>query len=210
MKQIQTDEINSGLKLPLIDKFYTIQGEGFHTGKAAYFIRLGGCDIGCSWCDTKFSWSFEHHKYTSVQSIVEEIQAQPANAVVVTGGEPSMYNLDTLTRLLKIGGAATFVETAGTHKLTGYWDWICLSPKAQNPPRAEIFSMADELKVIIADKKDLEWAEKNAEKVSAKCKLFLQPEWSKHRQLTPEIVEYVKNNPKWKVSIQAHKFMKIP
>ncbi len=210
MKQTKKNEIESGLQLPLIEKFYTIQGEGFHSGKAAYFIRLGGCDIGCSWCDSRFSWSFEHHKYTSVQTIVDEVKLYPANAVVVTGGEPSMYNLDALTKLLKIGGVETFVETAGTNNLTGYWDWICLSPKEQNPPRAEMFAMADELKVIIADPKDLEWAEKNAKKVSAKCKLFLQPEWSQHRKITPLIVDYVKNNPQWQVSIQSHKFMKIP
>ncbi len=201
---------NTGHELPLIDKFYTIQGEGFHTGKPAYFIRLGGCDIACSWCDTKFSWSFEQHKYTSIETIVSEVKNYNANAVVVTGGEPSLYNLEPLTNKLKNNNISTFVETAGTYKLRGIWDWICLSPKEQNPPLEEIFPKADELKMIIADLKDFEWAEKNAAKVSSKCKLFLQPEWSKHQKLMNDIVEYAKANPKWQISIQAHKFMKIP
>ncbi len=201
---------SNGDKLPLIDKFYTVQGEGFHTGKAAYFIRLGGCDIGCSWCDTKFSWNFQHHKYTDVESILNEVQKHGAKAVVVTGGEPSLYNLEKLTKILKKNNIETFIETAGTNKLNGIWDWICLSPKEQNPPLEYIYKIADELKVIISDIKDFEWAEKNSRKVSSKCKLFLQPEWSKHRQITKEIVEYVKQNQKWQVSIQAHKYMKIP
>ncbi len=211
MTEKSKNNINKdGNKLPLIDKFYTVQGEGFHTGKPAYFIRLGGCDIACNWCDTKFSWSFKHHKYTSVQFIVDELQKYRANAVVVTGGEPSLYNLTPLTQALKNIDIETFIETAGTHELTGVWDWICLSPKEQSPPLEDIFGRANELKVIIENDKDFEWAEKNAEKVSKECKLFLQPEWSKHQVLIHDIVEYAKVNPKWRVSIQAHKFMKIP
>jgi len=204
------DIFQNGRKLPLIDEFYTIQGEGFHTGKPAYFIRVGGCDIGCSWCDSKISWKPDLHRLVNVSEIVEKAAETPAKAIVVTGGEPTTYQLDFLCSEIKKQNIKTFIETSGAYTLTGVWDWICLSPKKQNPPQPEIFEIANELKVIIFDDSDFEWAEKCALKVNVFCKLYMQPEWSRHNELTPKIVEYVKNNPEWNISIQAHKFMKIP
>lgn len=203
-------ESETGKKLPLVEEFYTIQGEGFHMGKPAYFIRLGGCDVGCSWCDTKFSWDPDMHPLVDTDIIVRNANQSGCGAVVVTGGEPSLYNLDYLCDQLKKCQIKTFIETSGAHPLTGIWDWICLSPKKNNPPLNEIFSKADELKVIIQKPEDFEWAEENASKVSYECMLFLQPEWSRYRQIIPEIVEYAKKNIKWSISLQAHKFMHIP
>lgn len=202
--------LEKGLALPLIESFYSLQGEGYNTGKAAYFIRLGGCDIGCSWCDTKFSWNADFHKLTSSDEIIENAFKLPAKAIVVTGGEPTCYNLHYLCAELKKRNVKTFLETSGVYKLTGEWDWICLSPKKHNPPTNEFFKLANELKVIVKDKKDLEWAEFNRKKVSSKCKLLLQPEWSVYNNIIHEIVDYIKNNPEWGISLQAHKFMKIP
>ncbi|MEA3451365.1 MAG: 4Fe-4S cluster-binding domain-containing protein [Bacteroidota bacterium] len=204
------DIYEGGKKLPLIDEFYTLQGEGFHFGKAAYFIRIGGCDIGCSWCDTKYSWSADKDKLISIEEVVENVINTNAKTIVVTGGEPLTYNLNPLCNLLKENNLISHIETSGAYKLTGTWDWICLSPKRNLPPTEEIIPLANELKIIVLDEKDFEWAEKYADLVSPNCELFLQPEWSRHKQLTPEIVEYIKKNPKWKISIQAHKFMKIP
>ncbi len=204
------DIFENGHKLPLIDEFYTVQGEGFHTGKAAYFLRLGGCDIGCSWCDTKISWKADTHQLADVEEIVKKVAATPAKSIVVTGGEPTTYDLNFLCSEIKKYQIKTFIETSGAYHLTGIWDWICLSPKKQSPPQPEIFSMAHELKVIIYQDSDFEWAEENAQKVNPNCMLFLQPEWSKRIEMTEKIVEYVKNNPQWNISIQAHKFMKIP
>jgi len=201
---------SDGKQLPLIDEFNTIQGEGFHTGRPAYFIRIGGCDSACSWCDTKISWNPDIHKLVSVEEILQRVLKYKADCVVVTGGEPSIYNLKQLTEILQTNHIKTFVETAGTNILTGNWDWICLSPKNQDPPLEEIYSIADELKVVISSEKDFEWAELNASKVSENCSLFLQAEWSKHKKMMPQIVNYVKMNPKWRISIQAHKFMGIP
>ena len=203
-------ELETGKKLPLVEEFYTIQGEGFHTGKPAYFIRIGGCDVGCSWCDTKFSWDSDLHPLVDTDIIVRHANQSECGSVVVTGGEPSLYNLYYLCDQLKKHGIETFVETAGTHPLTGIWDWICLSPKEKTPPLNNIFSEADELKVIIQKPEDFKRAEKNAVKVNADCKLFLQPEWSNYSQIIPEIVEYVKKNNKWNISLQSHKFMHIP
>ncbi len=199
-----------GSLLPLMEEFYTIQGEGFHSGKAAYFIRLGGCDVGCHWCDVKESWNAELHPLTSVDTIVENAAKYAAKTVVVTGGEPLLYDLDLLTSKLKAAGIKTFIETSGAYPLSGTWDWICLSPKKFKAPLAAIAPLAGELKVIVFNKSDFEWAEQHAEMVSANCKLYLQPEWSKAEQMTPEIIEYVKQNPKWEVSLQTHKFMNIP
>ncbi len=210
MKKPDKAIFDDGFKLPLIDQFYTVQGEGFHMGKAAYFIRIGGCDIGCSWCDTKFSWNFMIDELIDIKSIVENVLINNATTVVVTGGEPSLYNLGPLCELLKKNSIGTFVETSGAYHLRGQWDWICLSPKKQNPPKKEIYSKASELKVIISNSDDLIWAEKNATKVDSSCKLYLQPEWSKYELIIPEIVEYVKLNQKWQVSLQSHKFMHIP
>ena len=199
-----------GSLLPLMEEFYTIQGEGFHSGKAAYFIRLGGCDVGCHWCDVKESWNAELHPLTSVDTIVENASKYAAKTVVVTGGEPLLYDLDLLTSKLKAAGIKTFIETSGAYPLSGTWDWICLSPKKFKAPLAAIAPLAGELKVIVFNKSDFEWAEQHAQKVSANCKLYLQPEWSKAEQMTPEIIEYVKQHPQWEVSLQTHKFMNIP
>ena len=210
MKKFDIKIFEDGKKLPLMEEFYTIQGEGYHTGKPAYFIRLGGCDIGCSWCDTKLSWNPELHKLVEVEEIAMKAGTYPAKAVVVTGGEPLIYNLDFLCSELKKFNIKTFIETSGPYKLSGEWDWICLSPKKQNPPLPEIYAKANELKVIILSDNDFQWAEKNAKQVNKSCKLYLQPEWSRYKKIIPSIIEYVKNNPKWNISLQSHKFMNIP
>ena len=200
----------NGKKLPLIDEFYTIQGEGFHMGKPAYFIRIGGCDIGCNWCDTKISWRADKHKLAKVERIAETAVRAASGVIVVTGGEPTTYNLAPLCDELIEQNIDLHLETSGAYPLTGEWDWICLSPKQQQPPQKDIYPLANELKVIINSEADFEWAEENAKLVNANCKLYLQPEWSKQAELTPLVVEYVKRNIKWAVSIQSHKFMKIP
>lgn len=202
--------LDKGMSLPLMEEFYTIQGEGFHTGKAAYFIRLGGCDVGCHWCDVKESWDANLHPLTAADQIVENTAKYPAKAVVVTGGEPSAFQLDYLTSKLKERGIQTFIETSGSHPLTGHWDWICLSPKKTLPPKAENYSKAHELKVIVHNKDDFRWAEEQAERVNPDCILFLQPEWSKANEMMPLIVDYVMNHPRWNVSLQTHKYMHIP
>jgi organic radical activating enzyme len=204
------EEYRDGLKLPLVERFYTIQGEGYHAGKPAYFIRIGGCDIGCHWCDTKLSWRADLHPLVGIEDIKEEVAKTPAKSIVVTGGEPSSYNLDPLCQLLKELDVKTFLETAGTGEYTGEWDWICLSPKKHNEPEKVFYDKADELKVIVFNEDDIPWAEEAAKSVGDECLLFLQPEWSKYEKMIPLIVEYVKNNPKWNVSLQAHKFMHIP
>lgn len=201
---------NDGSLLPLMEEFYTIQGEGFHSGKAAYFIRLGGCDVGCHWCDVKESWNAELHPLTSVDTIVENASKYPAKTVVVTGGEPLLYNLDLLTSKLNERGIRTFIETSGAYPLSGHWDWICLSPKKFKGPMQSIAPLAGELKVIVFNKSDFDWAEEHAKLVSSDCKLYLQPEWSKADIMTPQIIEYVKDHPHWEVSLQTHKFMNIP
>jgi organic radical activating enzyme len=203
-------QLKNGRFLPLMEEFYTIQGEGFHTGKPAYFVRIGGCDVGCSWCDTKRSWNAEIHPAVAADEIVKRAVATPGKAVVVTGGEPSMYELGYFTAELHKHHIQTFIETSGAHKLSGEWDWICLSPKQQIPPEKEIFPRAHELKMIIQEEKDINWAEKNAQKVGQDCELYLQPEWSVAPKILPVIIEYAKHNPKWKISLQSHKYMKIP
>ncbi|HWK56148.1 MAG TPA: 7-carboxy-7-deazaguanine synthase QueE [Parapedobacter sp.] len=199
-----------GTLLPLMEEFYTIQGEGYHTGKAAYFIRLGGCDVGCHWCDVKESWDAELHPLTSADAIVEHAKQHPSKAVVVTGGEPLLYNLDYLTSGLQAAGIQTFIETSGAYPLSGYWDWICLSPKKFKSPLPDVIAAAGELKVIVFNKSDFAWAEQHAALVSPKCKLYLQPEWSKAQEMTPLIVNYVMQNPKWEISLQTHKYLNIP
>jgi len=193
-----------------MEAFYTIQGEGGNTGTAAYFIRLGGCDVGCHWCDVKESWDAELHPLTPVEDIVAAAKEFPGKAVVVTGGEPLLYNLSPLTSQLQENGIRTFIETSGAYPISGYWDWVCLSPKKFKAPDPQVYQHADELKVIIFNKSDFKWAEEHAAKVGEKTKLYLQPEWSKSNQLLPLIVEYVKNNPQWRVSLQTHKYMNIP
>ena len=199
-----------GTLLPLMEEFYTIQGEGYHTGKAAYFIRLGGCDVGCHWCDVKESWDAELHPLTSADAIVKHAKQHPSKAVVVPGGEPLLYNLDYLTSGLQAAGIQTFIETSGAYPLSGYWDWICLSPKKFKSPLPDVIAAAGELKVIVFNKSDFAWAEQHAALVSPKCKLYLQPEWSKAQEMTPLIVNYVMQNPKWEISLQTHKYLNIP
>jgi 7-carboxy-7-deazaguanine synthase len=199
-----------GTRLPLMEAFYTIQGEGYHSGRAAYFIRLGGCDVGCHWCDVKESWNAEDHPLTSVNSIVAAAAAFPAKVAVITGGEPLIYNLKELTRKLHEKGILTFIETSGAYPLSGEWDWICLSPKKFKFPQDSIMPHVSELKVVIFNRSDFEWAESFASKLDPRARLYLQPEWSKAEQITPLIVDYVKSNPKWQVSVQTHKYMNIP
>jgi len=210
MIKTENDIFDNGHKLPLVEQFYTIQGEGFYTGKPAYFIRVGGCDIGCSWCDTKFSWNPDFHKLEKVDDIIENAKKLNVDTFVVTGGEPTTYDLDYLCKKISDNNILKHIETSGVYKLTGEWDWICLSPKKHNHPLKNIYPLANELKVIINDESDFLWAEENSHKVSSDCKLFLQPEWSKFEEIISIIVDYVKQNPKWSVSLQAHKFMHIP
>ena len=193
-----------------MEAFYTIQGEGLHTGRAAYFIRLGGCDVGCVWCDVKESWPIDAHPQIEVQNIVADALRQPARLAVITGGEPLMHNLDELTKELQTVGFETNIETSGAYPLSGSWNWICLSPKKFKKPLPEIYKAANELKIIVFNKSDFKWAEEQAALVSEDCKLLLQPEWSQADKMMPLIVEYVKNHPKWRVSLQTHKFMSIP
>lgn len=207
-KEIQL-QVNKGAMLPLMEEFYTIQGEGFHTGTAAYFIRIGGCDVGCHWCDVKESWNAELHPPTSAIIIVENAK-KFANTVVITGGEPLMWDMNLITQLLKNQNLKVHIETSGAYELSGYWDWICLSPKKNKLPTETVYSAAHELKVIIHNKHDFIFAEEQAEKVNANAILFLQPEWSKKEEMTPLIVDYVMNNPKWRVSLQTHKYLNIP
>lgn len=203
-------DLNGGRLLPLVEDFYTIQGEGYHTGKPAYFIRLGGCDVGCKWCDAKFTWNPKMYPPVDVDEIVRRATSYAAKAIVITGGEPLLYPLDYLTEELHRNGLDIFLETSGSHPFSGKFDWICLSPKKQQPPVEEAFVLAHELKVIIESPADFEWAEKNAAKVGKDCMLFLQPEWSKYEELIPDIVEYAKEHPEWNISVQTHKFMRIP
>jgi 7-carboxy-7-deazaguanine synthase len=196
--------------LPVMEHFYTLQGEGFHQGKAAYFIRLGGCDVGCVWCDVKDSWDATKHPMFDVRSLKVEVEKTPANIVVITGGEPLMHNLDELTKELHAAGLKTNIETSGAHPLSGEWDWICLSPKKFKAPLPEIIPHANELKIIIFNRSDFDWAEKHAALVSPECKLYLQPEWDKAAEMTPLIIDYIKANPKWELSLQIHKYINVP
>ncbi len=198
-----------GEMLPLMEDFYTIQGEGFHKGTAAYFIRIGGCDVGCHWCDVKESWNAKLHPPTAVNTIVENA-VKHSDTVVVTGGEPLTWDMGPLTSRLKEKGATIHIETSGAYKLTGVWDWICLSPKKIKLPTEEVYKKANELKVIVFNKHDFLFAEEQATKVNGNCILYLQPEWSNREKMMPLIVDYVMKNPKWKVSLQTHKYLNIP
>lgn len=196
--------------LPVMEAFYTIQGEGNYQGKAAYFIRLGGCDVGCVWCDVKDSWDASKHPQQSIDQIVSEAAAYPGRLAVITGGEPLMHNLNALTATLHEAGFQTNIETSGAHPVSGEWDWICLSPKKFKAPVPEILPLANELKVIIFNKSDFAWAEQYAARVSPTCKLYLQPEWDKRQQMVPLMVDYIKDNPQWQFSIQMHKYINVP
>ena len=197
-------------RLPVMEHFYTIQGEGFHQGRAAYFIRLGGCDVGCVWCDVKESWDADKHPKFEVESLKLKVLETPAKLVVITGGEPLMHNLDELTSSLHSAGLETNIETSGAHPLSGSWNWICLSPKKFKAPLPGILPAANELKVVVFNKSDFEWAEKYAALVSTECKLYLQPEWDKAGEVTPLIIEYIKQNPQWELSLQIHKYINVP
>lgn len=196
--------------LPVMEHFYTLQGEGFHQGKAAYFIRLGGCDVGCVWCDVKDSWDVSKHPNLKIENLKFKISETPAEIVVITGGEPLMHNLDELTRELQQSGLKTHIETSGAYPLSGSWDWICLSPKKFKAPLPGIIPLANELKIVVFNSSDFDWAEKYAALVSPICKLYLQPEWDKAAEITPLIIDYIKANPKWELSLQIHKYVNVP
>lgn len=201
---------DGGRRLPVMEEFYTLQGEGFNMGSAAYFIRIGGCDVGCSWCDTKQSWDASLFPPVPVDGVIERASKSQGKTVVVTGGEPSRYPMAYLTNQLHLKGVKVMIETSGVQELSGDWDWICLSPKKYSPPHASLYSRANELKVIIQTPADLQWAEKNAALVRDDCVLYLQPEWSKAEENMEMMTNYVMENPRWRISLQAHKYMKIP
>ena len=196
--------------LPVMEAFYTIQGEGFHQGKAAFFIRLAGCDVGCHWCDVKASWNTEGYPRYTLEQLVEMALNHPSKLVVITGGEPLMYDLSLLTKQLRKAGFAVNLETSGAYPFSGKWDWVCFSPKKFKAPLNEVMSEADELKIIIHNKNDFAWAESFLHRVRKECRLYLQPEWDKMHKMLPSIVKYIKANPSWEISLQTHKFMDIP
>ncbi len=204
-----TEMVDKGVMLPLMEEFYTIQGEGYHKGTAAYFIRIGGCDVGCHWCDVKESWNAATHPPTPIHNIVQNA-AKYSKTIVITGGEPLTWDMGPLTSALKEQGMSVHIETSGAYPMSGTWDWVCLSPKKMKLPVAEAYAAANELKVIVYNKHDLIFAEEQAAKVSGDCILYLQPEWSKRDTVIPMIVDYVMENPKWKVSLQTHKYLNIP
>ena len=197
-------------QLPVMEQFYTLQGEGFHQGKAAYFVRLGGCNVGCVWCDVKESWDASAHPMQTVSELTKAVLKTPAQIVVVTGGEPTMHSLESLTHSLSENKLLCHLETSGTHAISGNWNWICLSPKKFKAPLPQSYQLANELKVVIYHPSDLEWAEQQAKQVNASCKLYLQPEWSKAATIVPLIVDYIKANPQWELSLQLHKYINVP
>lgn len=198
------------LSLPVMEHFYTLQGEGFHQGKAAYFIRLAGCDVGCVWCDVKESWDISKHPLKSISFLIDQVKQTPARIVVITGGEPLMHDLTDLTFALQASGFQTHIETSGAYALSGNWNWICLSPKKFKAPLPEMVNIANELKVVIYHKSDFDWAEKYAAAVNLTCKLYLQPEWDKAAEVTPQIIDYIKAHPQWQLSLQIHKYINVP
>jgi organic radical activating enzyme len=195
---------------PVMEMFYSLQGEGYHQGKAAFFIRLAGCDVGCVWCDVKDSWDASKHPVLSIQEIVNAALEHPARLAIVTGGEPLLHDLDPLTTALKAAGFQTNIETSGSSPMSGQWDWVCLSPKKFKAPLSENMALAHELKVVVFNNSDFKWAETYAKQTNPDCKLFLQPEWDKQTQITPVVIEYVKANPKWELSAQLHKYIQVP
>lgn len=196
--------------LPLMEHFYTIQGEGFNTGKAAYFLRLGGCDVGCVWCDVKDSWEADKHPQVSLDEMIGYVNKANSPHVVITGGEPLMHDLTQLTHLLQAQGIQTWIETSGAHQLSGTWDWVCLSPKKFKMPLDSVYPYANELKIIVYNKTDFDWAKQQAAKVTKACKLYIQPEWSKEKEMLPLIIDFVKQHPEWTISLQTHKYLNIP
>ena len=207
---MQVKDIDSTSVLPVMEYFYTIQGEGFYSGRAAFFIRLAGCDVGCVWCDVKESWDVNDHPLVTLDFLEKEVVTSGTNFVVITGGEPAMYDLSTLINRLKTHEIEVAIETSGTYKLIGDIDWYCFSPKKFKEPIEEAYKKANELKIIINHPSDFEWAQMHASKVDSNCKLYLQPEWSKQERFLPTIIDFVKKHPKWRISLQTHKFMNIP
>lgn len=203
-------DTNNTVMLPVMEHFYTIQGEGAYQGHAAYFIRLGGCDVGCVWCDVKDSWDALKHPTFSVDEMVGWVVAAKAPLAVITGGEPLLHNLDMLTQALQEKGIRTNIETSASSPLSGKWDWICVSPKKFKAPLPEVVALANELKIVVFNPSDFKWAEQHVSLANTSCKLYLQPEWDKSAQMLPLIIEYVKQHPKWKISLQVHKYMNIP
>ena len=203
-------QFNPSTHIPVMEHFYTIQGEGFYAGHAAYFIRLAGCDVGCVWCDVKESWTVEERQLVLIEDLINEILKYPARLIVITGGEPLMYDLNFLTKALKDKGFKINIETSGAYPLSGDLDWICVSPKKFKAPLKEVLARANELKCIIFHKNDFKFAEENRELTTANCKLYLQTEWSKREQMLPLIVDYVKEHPDWNISLQTHKYLDIP
>lgn len=208
--QQEAVQIDPKVALPVMERFYTIQGEGHYSGQAAYFIRLAGCDVGCVWCDVKESWDADAHPIVPIKDLVDDALKYPGRIAVITGGEPLMYDCTELTRQLQAAGFRTHIETSGAHPLTGTWDWICLSPKKFKKALPNVPAYAHELKVIVYNKSDFAWGEEYADLVDPACKLYLQPEWSVQEKVTPLIVDYVKDHPKWQVSLQTHKYLNIP
>ena len=207
---MKKEVIVSAQQLPLMEQFYTIQGEGAYQGTPAYFIRLAGCDVGCVWCDVKDSWNVNDHPIAAVDEIVSLTRQSGAQIAVVTGGEPAMYDLTYLTKQIHREGLRAHIETSGAYQLSGEWDWVCLSPKKFKQPVEEVFLLANELKIIVYNQTDFKWAEDHARRVGENCKLYLQPEWSVEKKMLPSIIEYAKDNPKWRISLQVHKYMNIP
>ncbi len=193
-----------------MENFYSIQGEGFHQGKAAYFIRLAGCDVGCVWCDVKESWEAGKHPIVEIKKIISDGEQHSARISVITGGEPLMHDLTELTYQLHSAGFKNHIETSGAYPISGKWDWICLSPKKFMKPKEEICNLANELKVVVYNKSDFDWAEEFKAKVNEDCKLYLQPEWSREKEMKPFIVDYIKAHPEWEISLQIHKYLNIP
>ena len=203
------EAVDNGTMVPLMEEFYTVQGEGYHTGTAAYFIRVGGCDVGCHWCDVKESWNPDLHLPTAID-IIADNAAKYSKTIVVTGGEPLTWNMTPLTSALKDRGLKIHIETSGAYPISGQWDWVCLSPKKTKPPGDDFYQHANELKVIVYNQHDLKWAEEHAKKVNKDCVLFLQPEWSRRNEVMSMITDYVMNHPKWRISLQTHKYLGIP
>ena len=202
--------VNTKLELPIMEHFYTLQGEGFYSGRAAYFIRLAGCDVGCVWCDVKESWDSQLHPILSIDFLISEIKKTSVDFVVITGGEPALYDLTFFIKKLKKLKIEVAIETSGCYELKGIVDWYCFSPKKFKAPCEEAYQLASELKVIVSHPSDIAWAETHSKKVKPTCRLYLQPEWSKSNDLLPLIIEFIKNNNKWQISLQIHKFMHIP
>lgn len=202
--------LNEGKMLPVMESFYTLQGEGRNSGMASFFLRIGGCDVGCYWCDVKESWNPDIHPLRAVDDVIQEALQYPARAVVVTGGEPLLYSLDYLTLRFREAGFRTFIETSGSSPVSGHWDWICLSPKPLAPPLPEILPLAHELKVIIFEEEDFTWAESFSASLNPDCKKLLQPEWSRREKIMPLIIRYIMDHPDWMISLQSHKYMHIP